>query len=217
MAFRRRFSRRRFGRRAVKRKEPIWLTTAFEAVKPNGPVNRDFFELVSPADYTPDWVDGGIRSEGATLIRTVGAFQVLPFLSFGTVGPNATNTQFKAVLFTASERSIDDGFANDPGQFDIAFDPSKYAQFARDFRVLHTFWLRRFTYAVSTSDLATAGAGDVWIPPDVPSSHMWDVTVRAKLSKDEAVWLLINKAFIAGGEITNGGSLEVEARCLIHD
>jgi len=194
------------------------VTTAFTAVKPPATPNRDFFLLVGAADYTADFVDGGLRKESATVVRSVGQVMVKPFLVLGDPQiANSTEVAWKAVLFTASEERIADAFDADPTQFDIAFNPTTFAKFCLDWSVLHVFWFHDYLVAASGIVEATA---DISIPATGPSashSERWDVTVKRKLHTDEGLWLLLNSTAGSTAEPEFACSIDVEARCLIHD
>jgi len=191
------------------------LTTAYNIAVPPTVVRRELFQLVGPEDYTQDFLDDTQRRESCTLVRSVGAFAVYPFLSLGDPQDNnIVDWSLKAVLFTASDAAIADTFANDPGSFDIAYNPQTFVDFNRRYQVMQTFWFRRGTYGATG---ALTAAGDIWIPPDAPNRESWDVTVKRKLTTDEALWLLINCDFLQSIPTEFGGSIDVESRALIHD
>jgi len=193
------------------------VTTAFVPAMLPGAVNRDLFELVSPADYTPDFVDGGLRKESATIQRSLGAFSVIPFLAFSDPQEAANNeVAFKAALFIGSQQRVADSFALDPTIFDIAFNPLAFAIFCRDWSVMQVFWFRKIGYSVAP-DANNVGSVYSWVPTDGPMQTAWDVTVKRKLETDEALYLLINSQFNQAPTTEFAGSIDVESRVLIHD
>jgi len=210
MAFRRRFRRRRFGgRRAVARKEPIWITTAFSEIIAPNTLQQALFQLVGPEDYTPDYLTEGSRKDKCTLVRTVGSFSLLPFIPADPAGITATS--YKAALFVAGDKEIDDAFGNDPAQFDIV-NPATFVQFARDFSPMHIFWQDfRQDFRVTLAAVLNA-----W-PPATSLRNDWDVTVKRRMEGDQALFLLINHVFTQSPVDEFGGSVEVESRNLIMD
>jgi len=193
------------------------VTTCFVPAASPGAVNRDLFELVSPADYTPDWVNGGLRKDSATVQRCVGAFSMIPFLAFSDPQEAANNeVAFKAALFIASEQRVLDTFALAPAEFDIAFNPTTFATFCILWDVMQIFWFRKIGYSVAP-DATAVGSVYSWVPADGPMQTSWDITVKRKLEGDEAVWLLINSQFNQAPTTEFAGSIDVESRVLIHD
>lgn len=216
MAFRRRgFRRRRFGARGVARKEPVWITTAYDITVPPNLLTQQLFQLIGPEDYTPDYVAEPQRRDKATLYRTVGSFSMLPNIPADKDG--ILTIAWKAALFVAGDKQIDDAFAADPTQFDIV-NPGDFPPFCRDFSPIHIFWSEYFTVANaivggSTTEFKT----EIWYPPATSGRKEWDVTVRRKLVGDDALWLLVNCSFLQSPPQEIGGSVDVEARNLIMD
>lgn len=204
------------------RKETIWATTAYATSQDNGVVNRDFYELISPLEYTSNFSSGGLRKEHAKFLRTVGQVAVMPRLDLsgtGTPPENDTEVQWKAAIFVASENRLEESFTLDPTQFDIAFNPSTFATFCRDWSVLHVMWFHNYVTAVNP---AIVNAATSWIPATgqlgAPEER-WDVKVKRKLTTDDGVWLLVNSqaansnaAFEVGVAFT-----DVESRVLFSD
>jgi len=214
--FRKRFRRRRrFTGSKFKRKEPVWIQTAFEVAKAPLLTNQDLFALVGPEDYTPDYLSEPQRLERSVLVRTVGQFVMRPIIE-GSPTPTTQRfalVRYKAALFIAGDKQIDDGFAADPAQFDIAFTPETFVSFCRDYKPLKVFWHKQFTWSRD----AGADFGDYWVPPTVSGYEEWDVTVKRRMQGDEGLWLLINSAFINTEELEFGGGIEVESRNLLND
>jgi len=193
------------------------VTTSFVPAVTPGTVNRDLFQLVSPADYTPDFVDGGLRRESCTIQRTLGAFSMIPFLAFSDPQEAANNeAAWKAALFIGSAQRVDDAFNLDPTIFDIAFNPLAFAVFCRDWSVMQVFWFCKIGYSVAP-DANNVGTQFSWTPADGPMQTAWDVTVKRKLETDEALFLLINSQFNQAPTTEFAGSIEVESRVLLHD
>lgn len=213
--FRRRRRFRRFGGRGVKRREPVWIQTAYNVPKEPTVTFQDLFQLVGPEDYTPDYITEPQRLERSTLLRTVGGFSLVPVMPAPTTAENnqrSVRTNYKAALFIAGDKQIDDGFANDPGQFEI-FDPAVFVVFCRDFAPMKIFWNK---YAVWSQDAGT-DYGDYWVPPAVTLNEEWDVTVKRKMQGDEGLYLLINGLFQQSHNELFGGSIDVESRNLLND
>lgn len=197
------------------RKQPVWIQNAFEVDKPPLTTNQDLFQLVGPEDYTPDYFLEPQRIEKSTLMRSVGVFSLKPIIE-GTPAPTTQRTvlvRYKAALFVAGDKQIDDSLANDPAQFDIAFSAVNYILFCRDFSPIKIFWHKQFQW---TRDSGT-DYGEFWIPPTHSGWEEWDVTVKRKMQGDDALWLLVSSVFIPTEELVNGGSIEVECRNLIQD
>jgi len=216
MAFRRRFRRRRFGnRRGVKRLEPVWITTAYTAETNTATTQRDFFQLVGPEDYTPDFLTDTQRKESVNLIRTVGSLFVNPILDIGTAS-NFNAFQWKAAFFIDGDEAVEDKVFSDPGQFDIATDVDEWVEFCRNFDVLHTLFFHG-GIAGKTAGLdgprwdGGTGASDGW------NRVEWDITVKRKMKTDQALWLLVASQSISVGSEFGGLALHVENRTLIHD
>lgn len=167
-----------------------------------------------PADYTPDYLTSDNRTERATLLRTVGHFQLVPALP----GPGTSTAQrvylpsFKAAIFTGGDKELDDAFAADPSQFDIV-DPATYVNFCRNYKPLHMFW---GAYARITHDAGT-DYGEYWNPPTENLAREWDITVKRRLEGDQALWLLINSAVLQTEVTEIGVTYDVESRTLITD
>jgi len=214
MAFRRRrFGRRRFGsRRPVARKEPIWLSTAFDVTRDPNVENNDLFELVGPEDYTPDYNLEAQRKDKCTLIRTVGQFRVVP--SVPDMEGGKTLVRWKAMLFAAGDREIENEFLQDPNQFNQN-DPVIWTKLCRDFSPMHIFWQGEVLQEVRVDSLTSSTITQT--PPCEPLKYEWDVRVRRKMEGDTGLWLLISSIFFQStpGEI--GGELEIESRNLIMD
>jgi len=175
-------------------------------------VNRDLFQLVAPEEYGSELLD--TRRDSATLIRTVGSMYISPFIQLGSPQPNNfVDVLWKAALFTANEKEIDDAFANDPTQFDIQ-SSTVFAEFCSRWSPIQFSWFREFHYGATGALLS---AGDVWMPPYANNYWDWDVGVARKLSGDGSLWLLINSAFLQSVPQDFGGSIDVESRTLIHD
>lgn len=211
MAFRRRFRRRRFSRsgRGVKRREPTWITTAFATnILPNT-LSQVLFQLVGPEDYTPDYVDDPNRSERTLLVRTVGSFNMIGQLAAPTEGNSNVVLSWKAALFIASDKGVDDRLANDPTQFDIT-DPLVFIPFCRDFQPMHIFWSG---YSRQVGFFGTEVEG--WYPPAEIPRRDWDVTVKRRLEGDEALFLLININAAQSPVLATGAFIDVEARNLL--
>jgi len=121
-------------------------------------------------------------------------------------------TNYKAALFVAGNSNIEDGFANNPAQFEI-FDPQVFPVFCRDFHPMKIFWNKWFQW----SQDAGADWGDYWIPPTVSGNEEWDVTVKRRMEGDEGLWLLINGLFLQSEPQEFGGSIDVESRNLLND
>lgn len=218
MAFRgRRFRpRRRFGARAVARKEPIWISSAyFVNIAPNN-LDASLFQLIGPEDFTPDYTVETQRKDRCTLYRTVGNFNMIPVIPEFTNGRNLV--VWKAALFVAGDKQVDDAYANDPGQFSIV-DPPVFSTFCRDFSPIHIFWARQFEEGMSIVGGSTTTFAPNWhMPPSVSGQdNSWDVTVRRKLEGDDCLWLLVNNAFIQSPTEEVAGSIDVESRNLIMD
>jgi len=218
MAFRRRFGRRGggFRRRAVARKEPIWIASAYFVTLPDSTQQQALFQLVGPEDYTPDYLTETQRLDKCTLVRTVGSFNLIPLI------PDFTNgtvvTAWKGALFVAGDKQVDDGFANDPLQFSIT-NPSIFPTWCRDFAPMHVFWNGTFTrgnHLVGGS--LTEFRPGFWHPPGVTGQVDWDVTVKRKMQGDDALFLLIDIIFAQNPSTEgDGGFIDVEARNLIMD
>jgi len=210
MAFRRRFRRRRFsGRRAVARKEPIWITTAFDVTVFPQVEQQALFQLVGPEDYTPDYLTEESRKDRCTLVRTVGHFNLGPVIE---PDPDAvTQTLWKAALFVAGDKEIDDAFAADPNQFNIR-QVSEFVPFCRNFPPMHVFW-----FGFMQDNSVTLAAVPNRYPPAEPGHREWDVTVKRKLEGDQALFLLINAIFLQSPQGEIGGVIDVESRNLIMD
>jgi len=215
MAFRgrRRFGGRRFRGRSVKRKEPVWITTAYDVAKAPTVTQQDLFELVGPEDYTPDYVTEPQRMEKSTVVRTVGAFQIVPILSNPSGGAQRSNRViYKAALFTAGDSQITNVFANDPAEFEI-LDPAVFPVFCRDYAPMKVFWLSYFIYA---QDGGTDW-GEYWVPPTSRGREEWDVTVKRRMKGDEGLWLLINSISLQFPVEEIGHTIDVESRNLLND
>lgn len=212
--FRRRgFRRRRFGGRSVKRKEPVWITTAYEVSKAPLVTQQDLFELVGPEDYTPDYVAEPQRMERSTVVRTVGSFTIVPILSNPTGAVQRANrVVYKAALFTASDAQVEAVFANDPGQYDI-IDSTRFPIFCRDYAPMHIFW---FSWLMYSQD-GGADYGDYWVPPTSRGREEWDVTVKRRMKGDEGLWLLINSVSLQNPVEEIGHTIDVESRNLLND
>jgi len=198
----------------VKRKEPVWISTAYETALPPTTLQRDLFELVGPEDYTPDYLSELSRSERSTVIRTVGHFQLTPVMVPQGTTQRVNRVQFKAALFTASDREINDSFANDPQQYEIMF-PLPYVDFCRNHRPMKIFWN---SWAQWQQD-AGSDFGDYWVPPGETLAREWDVKVSRRMQGDEGLWLLINSLSIVTGieELEFGHTIDVESRNLLND
>jgi len=213
MAFRRRFRRRRFGgRRAVARKEPVWITTAYNVTAAPNVEQHALFQLIGPEDYTPDYVSEPQRKDRCTLVRTVGSFLLQPNIPEPADG--VIIVAWKAALFVAGDKQVDDAFANDPGQFSLT-SPTVFPPFCRDYAPMHVFWneyfvVRRALTAVTASTL-------VWYPPPSGGRKEWDINVKRKLEGDDALFLLVNAFFTQNPTQEFGGAIDVESRNLIMD
>lgn len=214
--FRRRFRRRRFGgRRAVARKEPIWITTAYNVTQAPQVTLQQLFQLIGPEDYTPDYVSEPQRKDKCTLIRTVGRFvlnPVIPPLEGFEVQPFVL-TAMKGALFVAGDKEVDDAFANDPGQFDIQ-SPSVFPTFCRSFSPTHIFWNEYFQIFANAS---TVNPDIEWFPPGITGHTTWDINVKRKMEGDDALFLLLDVVFLQSEPQTFGGAIDVESRNLIMD
>lgn len=217
MAFRGRrgFRRRRFGRRAVARKEPIWIASAFAVSSSPNVVTNHLFQLIGPEDYTPDYASEPQRRDSCTLVRTVGHFSLTALVPLFTNGRNTFS--WKAALFVAGDKQVDDGFANDPGQYDL-LDPTRYVTFTRDYSPMHIFWS---SYVDQGNSLVggsiTEFRTDIWQPPGQLPYERWDINVKRRMQGDDALFLLINHIFGQSPPEETGGLIEVESRCLIMD
>jgi len=213
MAFRRRFRRRRFGgRRAVARKEPIWITTAFNVSAPPNAIQQMLFQLVGPEDYTPDYLTEVSRKDRCTLVRTVGDFLISPIQ---IVAPDSiVQPSWKAVLFVAGDKEIDDAFANDPNQFDI-LNTATFVAFCRSFSPMHVFWSQYITRTYVAT--ALSALHPVWEPPAISGRNPWDVTVKRKMEGDDALFLLINLVAFQQPVDEIAATVDVESRNLIMD
>jgi len=217
MAFRRRFGRRRggFQRRAVARKEPIWISTAYFVTVAGNVGQQALFQLIGPEDYTPDYTAEISRKDKCTLVRTVGQFSQIPIVEDFSNAKN--NVAWKAALFVAGDKQVDDAFSNDPGQFDIT-SPAVFPTFCRDYAPMHIFWDEWYVIANSiVGGSSTTFATNIWYPPTASGKREWDITVKRKMEGDDALFLLLNITFVQNptGEI--GGALDVESRNLIMD
>lgn len=213
--FRRRsFRRRRFGRRAVARKEPIWITTAFSVTNPANVLQQNLFQLIGPEDYTPDYATEINRKDKCTLVRTVGGCSISAALPADPAG--VVEAQWKAALFVGGDKQVEDGFAQDPGQFDIV-NAVAFMTFCRDFSPLQVWWTRYYNMTRNlTGGTASAAAID-WIPPTESPRFEWDVNVKRRLEGDDVLFLLINVVFLQSPVIEFGGAIEIESRNLIMD
>jgi len=214
MAFRRRFSGRRRGFRgkAVARKEPVWITTSYFVSVPPNVVQQALFQLIGPEDYTPDYNLEPQRLEKATLYRTVGGFALDPL---GPQDPSSiVRTFFKAALFVAGDKQVDDGFANDPLQFNIT-NPAIFPTWCRDFAPMHVFWSAWSQWSTGPGTLAPDY--EFWAPSGETLQRTWDVNVRRKLQGDDALYLLVNFGFLRDDDEEIGGAIDVESRNLIMD
>lgn len=213
MAFRRRRFRR-FGRRPVARKEPTWITTAYNVALAPQVTFQSLFQLVGPEDYTADYVSEPQKLERTTLVRTVGSFVMTPFNPpTGAELASSVLTTYKAALFVAGDKQVDDGFANDPGQFEIQ-DPLVFPPFCRDYAPLHIMWSEYFRVFDNAS---VTQPERVWHPPGITGHITWDVNVKRKMHGDDALFLLINGIFLQSSPQEFGGSIDVESRNLIMD
>jgi len=218
MAFRRRFGRRGggFRRRAVARKEPIWIATAYFVNVPDTLQQQALFQLVGPEDYTPDYASEPQRLDKCTLVRTVGSFNLIPLVPEFSNGE--TQTAWKAALFVAGDKQVDDGFANDPLQFSLS-NPAIFPVFCRDFAPMHVFWSNSFNAGNSIVGGSTSTfAQNIWYPPATTGRETWDVGVKRKMQGDDALFLLIDVIFAQNPSTEGiGGFIDVESRNLIMD
>jgi len=176
---------------------------------------QSLFQLIGPEDYTPDYLSEPQRKDKCTLTRTVGSFimiPVVPPLEGFEVAPFVL-TSYKAALFVAGDKQVDDGFANDPGQFAIT-DPAVFPPFCRDFAPLHIFWAEYFRIAANAS---IVNPDIEWFPPGITGKIEWDVGVKRKMEGDDALFLLIDHVFLQSEPQTFGGAIDVESRNLIMD
>jgi len=218
MAFRRRFGRRGggFRRRAVARKEPIWIATAYFVSVADSVVQQALFQLIGPEDYTPDYAAEPQRKDSCTLVRTVGSFSLVPIVPQFTNG--STVTAWKAALFVAGDKQVDDGFANDPLQFNITA-PTVFPVFCRDFSPMKIFWSAEFTSGMAlVGGSITEFRQALHYPPSEDGKREWDVTVKRKMQGDDALFLLVNVIFAQSPSTEgDGGFIDVESRNLIMD
>jgi len=212
--FRRRFRRRRrFGGKGVKRKEAVWIQTAYNVAKAPTILQRDLFALVGPEDYTPDYLSEPQRLERSTVVRTVGHFSITPVMVANTSTQRLNRVTFKAALFIAGDKEIDDAFAADPAQFDIT-GTTEFVQFCRQYSPMHIFWN---AWAQWSEDGGTDW-GDYWVPPGETLAREWDVSVKRRMKGDDGLWLLINSiSQVVMGEVEFGHSIDVESRNLLND
>jgi len=211
---RRRFRRRGFSRKPVARKQPTWIANAFNVTLPPQVTVQSLFQLVGPEDYTPDYVSEPQRLDRSLLVRTVGQFVMVPFNP--PTDPEAASsvlTSYKAALFVAGDKQVDDGFANDPGQFEIT-SPAVFPVFCRDFAPMHIFWAEYFRVFDNASVTVPER---VWHPPGITGHVPWDVTVKRRMQGDEALFLLIDCIFLQSAPQDFGGSIDVETRTLLQD
>lgn len=148
------------------------------------------------------------------MIRTVGRFVMIP------VEPPPSSelassviTTYKAALFVAGDKQIDDGFANDPGQF-VINDPAVFPAFCRDYAPIHVMWNEYFRVRQNASITVPE---TVWTPPGITGHVDWDVGIKRKLQGDDALFLLINHLWLQSDPQTFGGSIDVESRNLVQD
>lgn len=214
MAFRRRFRRtRRFGRRNFVRKTPAWITTAYNVAQVPQVTAQQLFQLVGPEDYIPDYTTEPQRLDRNLLVRTVGSFKLIPVFPTPVEAVPFVVTAAKGALFVAGDKQVDDGFANDPGQFEIT-SPTVFPTFCRDFAPMHIFWGLGAEYRGNNS---VTNDFRWWLPPAETLSREWDVTVRRKLQGDDALWLLLDVVFLQSEPSTFGGAIDVESRNLLAD
>jgi len=206
--------RGRFGGRGIARKEPIWIATAFDVTVAPSLIQQALFQLVGPEDYTPDYTSEPQRLDKCTLVRTVGSFNLIPLIPDENGGINLVS--WKAALFVAGDKQIDDSFAADPTQFNIIVDTT-FPPFCRDFAPMHIFWQDYFTVKNVQPTNSFPQWIPTWIPPSTTGKCDWDVTVKRKMQGDDALFLLINVSFLQFPEDEFGGSIAVEARNLIMD
>lgn len=212
--FRRRRFRRRFTTRRGKRREPIWVNTAYNVAKAPLVLQRDIFELVSPVEYNPTFIIAGTsRTDHATVVRTVGHFLITPFMSDLTSTQRNNRVTAKAALFIASTKEVDDSFAADPAQFDL-IDPPTFEAWCFNYSPLQVFWNM---WAELQRDAGT-DFGNYWYPPGETLQREWDVKVPRKMVGDESLWLLINSVSQqVGQELEFGHGIDVESRTVIFD
>jgi len=172
-------------------------------------IHQQLFQLVGPEDYTPDYAAEPQRLDKCTLVRTVGSFNLIPLVPEDPAG--ITVTSYKAALFVAGDKEIDDALVADPTQFNIIID-TDFPAFCRSFAPMHIFWQDfRQDYKVTL-----ALVNNSW-PASTSLKKDWDVTVKRKLQGDDALFLLLNVNFLQSPGDEFGGSISVESRNLIMD
>jgi len=170
------------------------------------------FQLIGPEDYTPDYLTEVSRKDKCTLVRTVGDFMISPIQ---IIEPDSiVQPSWKAALFVAGDKEVDDAFANDPAQFDI-LNTATFVPFCRSFSPMHIFWSQYITRTYVAT--ALSALHPVWEPPAITGRNPWDVTVKRRMEGDDALFLLINIVIFQQPVDEIGATVDVESRNLIMD
>jgi len=217
-----RFRRRRFGRKPVQRKKPLWVNRAFDveplndAVIPASPGQFvDLYELLSWRDYT-DMVFAATasRQETSLVLRTMGQVEIDVLAS--TAVSNAV--QWSAAIVVLGEDNLIGLFADPAGPIPLVLnDNLTFADNLSRLNILQ--WKPSSGYGG-----AFLGAGAATYAPSVlggqiPDSIVWrwDCKVKRKLKTDESLWLLVTGVVQVTEAEGFGAASHVESRTLFYD
>jgi len=218
----RRFRGRRFTRKPVQRKKPLWVNRAFDVEPLNDEVIPaspgqfvDLYELLSWRDYT-DMVFAATasRQETSLVLRTMGQVEIDVLAS--TLVSNAV--QWAAAIIVMGEDNLIGLFADPAGPVMLVInDNLTFADNMSRLNILQ--WKPSSGYGG-----AFLGAGAATYAPSVLGGQIpdaitwrWDCKVKRKLKTDESLWLLVSG--VVGVTVGDGfgAASHVESRTLFYD
>jgi len=180
-------SRTRFrGRRpAVTRRERFWVTKNYEPA-PHSNNHTQAFSLLSSEDYLGG--DSATLVDRCTVLRSVGSLFVDPIID---QTPGFSAIGYSAAIGVVSEEALQNAIGVD---FSMSqYDPNNI-DFPRRVRILRHFGRRSFVESVFS---IVVGVGDERFMPVYTADGQimgveWDITQKARLKTDEALWLFVN-------------------------